>query len=325
VALGVAVARVEQGVGVTRATVAAAMAPTLSDTVAARLRTLRERSRELGPAYALTDLARRGARRVADRLENRLLAIEGARGVLGPAHRAFTRYEATGEREVWSGWDWSTGGEEWNESAEWKASLIEHVLGPSVPGGGVVLEIGPGAGRWTEHLRERADRLVLVEATDEVLDLTRRRYADDPAVSFVRTGGSDMPGVSDSSVDAVWSFDVFVHLAPLDTAGYLAEVARVLRPGGVATIHHSGGRNPRGWRAPMTARLFANLATERGLEVERQFDSWEGGRFDVRPFGDVVTRLRAPAHGVGSEPGPDAAGASSAGLGSGPSARSSAG
>jgi len=269
------------------------MAPTLSGT-AERLLALRQRSRELGAAHALTDLARTRAQRLADRLDDRLLAIEGARGVLGPAHRGFARHQATGEREVWSGWDWSTGGEEWNESPEWKASLIEHVLGPSVTGGGVVVEIGPGAGRWTEHLRERAERLILVEATDEVLDLTRARFGEDPGVSFVRTGGSDLPGVADGSVDTVWSFDVFVHFAPLDTAGYLAEVARVLRPGGVATIHHSGGRNRRGWRAPMTARLFANLAAERGLEVERQFDSWEGGRFDVRPFGDVITRLRAP-------------------------------
>lgn len=261
---------------------------------AARLRSHEERRREMGLRYLLTDVARRRTRRLADRLEDRLLAIEGARGVLGPAHRAFARHQATGEREVWSEWDWSAGGEEWNESADWKASLIEHVLGATMPAGGTILEIGPGAGRWTEHLRRRADRLVLVEATDEVLDLTRRRYGEDPAVSFVRTDGSDLPGVTDASVDAVWSFDVFVHLAPLDTAAYLAEVARVLRPGGVATIHHSGRRDRRGWRAPMTARLFANLAADRGLVVERQFDSWEDGRFDVRPFGDVITRVRAP-------------------------------
>lgn len=270
------------------------MAHTLSLGTAERLRGLRARSRDLGPAYALTDLARRRARRLADRLDDRLLAIEGARGVLGPAHRAFDRHEATGEREVWSGWDWSAGGNEWNESPEWKESLVEHVLRESVPVGGAVLEIGPGAGRWTEHLRERADRLILVEATDEVLDLTRARYGEDPNVSFVRTAGSDLPGVADDSVDTVWSFDVFVHFAPLDTAGYLTEIARVLRPGGSATVHHSGRRERRGWRAPMTARLFASLAAERGLVVERQFDSWEDGRFDVRPFGDVITRVRAP-------------------------------
>ena len=269
------------------------MSPLLHSAMS-RLRRLDADRRERGLAYVATDVARRRARRLSDRLEDRLLAIEGARGELGPAHRAFARHQATGEQEVWSGWDWSAGGEEWNESPEWRASLVAHVLETEMPAGGAILEIGPGAGRWTAHLRERADRLVLVEATDEVLELTRGRYGEDPAVSFVRTGGSDIPGVEDDSIDAVWSFDVFVHLAPLDTAGYLGEVARVLRPGGVAVIHHSGRRDRRGWRAPMTARLFANLADERGLAVESQYDSWEGGRFDVRPFGDVITRLRAP-------------------------------
>lgn len=269
------------------------MPPSLRGT-AARLRALDARRRERGAAYALTEAARKRARRTADRLEDRLLAIEAERGELGPAHRAFTQYQATGEQEVWSTWDWGPGGEEWNESAEWKASLIEHVLRPAVPDGGTVLEIGPGAGRWTEHLRPLAERLILVEATDEVLDLTRARFGDDPAVEFIRTGRSDLPGVDDASVDVVWSFDVFVHLAPVDTAGYLAEMARVLRPGASATIHHSGRRERRGWRAPMTAKLFAALAAERGLEVSEQFDSWEDGRFDVRPFGDVITRMRAP-------------------------------
>ena len=42
----------------------------------------------------------------------------------------------------------------------------------------------------------------------------------------------------------------------------------------------------------MTAALFANLARERGLVVERQFDTWAGGRYGVRRQGDVVTQLR---------------------------------
>jgi ubiquinone/menaquinone biosynthesis C-methylase UbiE len=248
----------------------------------------------MGLDHALTDIARSRLAGASERLEERLLAIEGRRGVMGPAHHAFTRYQATGDREVWSSWDWSGGGEEWNESSAWKESLVEHVLRRTMPSGGTILEIGPGAGRWTPYLREQAERLVLVEATDEVLELSRARYGDDSAVSFVRTNGSDLPGVGKDEVDAVWSFDVFVHLAPVDVAGYLAEVSRVLRPGGTATIHHSGRRDRRGWRAPMTARLFANLADERGLRVRRQFDSWDHGRFDVRPFADVITQLEAP-------------------------------
>jgi len=68
----------------------------------------------------------------------------------------------------------------------------------------------------------------------------------------------------------------------------------VLRPGGVATGHYAGRRERRARRGPMSALLFANLARERGLEVERQFDSWGRGRHDVKNFGDVITVLRRP-------------------------------
>lgn len=79
--------------------------------------------------------------------------------------------------------------------------------------------------------------------------------------------------VEDRSVQAVWSFDVFVHVAPVDQAGYLSEIARVLSPGGVAVIHHANGRNRgslpsrHGWRSPMTAGLFGALAREHDLDV----------------------------------------------------------
>jgi ubiquinone/menaquinone biosynthesis C-methylase UbiE len=252
----------------------------------------------MGARYAALHAIHARARRVTARLEDALFAIEGRRGVLGPAHRGFARHEATGDSGVWAKWDWSRGGEEWTESPEWKESLVEHVLRGNIPPGGTILEIGPGANRWTDALHELAEHLVLVESTDEVLDLSRSRFGEAGEVTYVRTTGADLPGVADDSVDSVWSFDVFVHLAPLDVASYLGEINRVLRPGGVAVVHHSGRRERRGWRAPMSARLFATLAREHGLEVERQFDTWEDGRFDVRIFGDVITAMRAPAASV---------------------------
>jgi hypothetical protein len=42
------------------------------------------------------------------------------------------------------------------------------------------------------------------------------------------SSGSDLLGVEDGSIEAVWSFDVFVHVAPGDQAAYLGEIARVL-------------------------------------------------------------------------------------------------
>ena len=90
---------------------------------------------------------------------------------------------------------------------------------------------------------------------------------------------------------------MFVHVAPVDEVGYLDEIARVLAPGGTAVIHHADGRNRgqmpsrAGWRSRMSAGLFAALAEERGLRVERQFSSWSDGRHDLARSPTVITVL----------------------------------
>ena len=266
---------------------------------AARLRDFGPRYEALASARLLADRLSGRLARVGDGIEDRLLVIEGERGILGPAHRTYTGHSADQNRDVWTGWDWSTHGNEWNDGADpaaWKESLIHDVLLETIPEGGVVLEIGPGGGRWSDVLQPRADRLVLMEVTERALELCRERFAGASNVEYVLTEGATLPSVPDGSVDSIWSFDVFVHVAPVDVASYLAEIARVLRPGGIALIHHSGRfSRSSGWRSPMTARLFANLSRERGLAVERQFDSWADGRFGVRTNGDVITVLRAPA------------------------------
>jgi SAM-dependent methyltransferase len=260
---------------------------------------LMTRARRDGAVPALEHAARRTAGIARDRIVDLRLEREQERGVLGPAHRRWTGNSAGDNRERWTGWDWSGLGEEWTASQDWKQGLIDEVLLPRIPAGGTVLEIGPGAGRWSEVLAPRAGELILVDVAERVLEVCRERLGDRPHVRYVRSHGSDLPGVADAGVDAIWSFDVFVHIAPVDQAGYLTEIARVLRPGGVAVIHHADGRNRgvlpsrAGWRAPMSAKLFAALAYERGLRVEDRVRSWSGGRHDLGAYGDVITVLRA--------------------------------
>lgn len=222
--------------------------------------------------------------------------------MLGPAHVRWRGNSASENRLRWDEWDWSSRGEEWNASPEWKQSVIDDVIDAWLPRNGAILEIGPGGGRWSQPLLERASRLILVDVSARPLDLCRERFAGAHNVDYVLSAGSDMPGVRDSAVDAVWCFDVLVHVAPIDQLGYLAEIARVLVPGGLAVLHHADGRNRgqlpsrAGWRSPMSRDLFAAAARERGLDVERQFDSWgpDGAGFDLSAYADVISVLRKP-------------------------------
>ncbi len=261
------------------------------------LRNARTRVSTFGPLYAVIAPLRRAAEITQLRAERRLLEIEGERGVLGPAHAAWQDHAPGVNKEHWGGWDWDRRGEEWNLSAAWKQGLIDDVLLATIPAGGTVLEIGPGAGRWTEVLFPRADRMIVVDLDERILARCREALGNPPGVVYLISPGSSLAQVADATVDAIWSFDAFVHIAPVQQAEYMAEIARVLTPGGVAAIHHADGRDQgfhasrRGWRAPMTATLFAALAREHGLVVDRVIRSWSGGRHDLAAYQDAISVL----------------------------------
>jgi SAM-dependent methyltransferase len=243
--------------------------------------------------------ARRGLRKMGWLIEDRRLEAEQRRGVLGPAH---TRWRDVADHSrYWSAYDWGQQGEEWTASPEWKQALIDDVLSRWIPSGVVTVEIGPGAGRWTEVLVARASRLVLVDVSERPLELCRQRFGESDRIGYVLTPDSSLPGVADGSIDAVWSFDVFVHLAPRYQARYVKEISRVLAPGASAVIHHADGRNRGrqpsrlGWRSPMSRNLFAVMAMDCGLGIQCQFDSWgPDGRYDLGAFGDAITVVQAP-------------------------------
>jgi SAM-dependent methyltransferase len=194
-------------------------------------------------------------------------------------------------REQWADWDWSRGGEEWTVSAEWKQALVDEILLRYIQPGKTVLEIGPGAGRWTEALQRISERVIVVDLTEQAIDVCRSRFASSQNIEYHVNDGRSLPFQPNTSLDYVWSFDVFVHISPPDIDSYLGEFARALRPRGVGVIHHAreGGRHG-GLRSAVTAESFAALVEGHGMKVLAQIDSWgPNGQFDLSSHKDIIT------------------------------------
>jgi SAM-dependent methyltransferase len=235
-------------------------------------------------------------------LDGWLINIERHRVIAGPESIS-SRYHTIAEnRETWDTWDWSAEGEEWTDDARmylgvdpstWKATVVERLIDSVIPPGSVVVEIGPGAGRWTKHLLPHASRLILADISAACLDMCRHRFGDDGSVEYRLIEDCTLPFIPDDSIDVIWSYEVFVHINPSDTATYVGEFARVLRPGGRVIVHHSGTYSDAkaaklAYRSAVSAELFARLARDNHLVLVDQDTDTPHFR------GDVVTTLAKP-------------------------------
>ncbi|HEX4906621.1 MAG TPA: class I SAM-dependent methyltransferase [Acidimicrobiales bacterium] len=119
---------------------------------------------------------------------------------------------------------------------EWRAMIRDHIL-PWALGdiqlGDDVLEVGPGYGATTDVLRESVRRLTAVEIDDDLAAMLEERYAADDNVQILR-GDATRLDLPDGHFSGAASFTMLHHVPTAELQDrLLAEVARVLRPGGV--------------------------------------------------------------------------------------------
>ncbi len=107
-------------------------------------------------------------------------------------------------------------------------------LGDLHSAGVTVCEIGPGSGRFAEKITEALNprRYEIYETARDWLP----RLGQLPNAVIQECDGRTLSGTASGSVDLVHAHKVFVYLEFHTTAGYLEEMARVLRPGGVAAF-----------------------------------------------------------------------------------------
>lgn len=174
----------------------------------------------------------------------------------------------------------------------------EHLVERWAPPSPRVLDLGVGTGRTTRRLAAMARTYVGIDITPGMIERARRLH---PGVDLRLGDASDLTEFEAGSFDlVVFSYHGIDYLHPdRSRQRCLAEVARVLRPGGVflASRH-----NPRSlWRRPrrpLTARTIAVAAYQSARLVARRvrepsFRRGEGYLLDpVR--GGLVTHAAVP-------------------------------
>ena len=97
----------------------------------------------------------------------------------------------------------------------------------------VVVDIGCGSGTVLALVRQKrmAHRLIGVDVSEAALAALRARFGGDPAFTF-RAGSIAGTGLETASCDLVICTETLEHLFPPDFNSGVAEIARVLKPGG---------------------------------------------------------------------------------------------
>jgi SAM-dependent methyltransferase len=120
-------------------------------------------------------------------------------------------------------------------SPEWAAYVESELLPWALDGadlGDDVLEVGPGPGLTTDVLRQRVPRLTAVEIDPGLAEALAGRLAGSN-VSVLLGDGTDLP-LPDGRFSAATLFTMLHHVpSAVLQDRLLAEVRRVLRPGGL--------------------------------------------------------------------------------------------
>lgn len=146
-------------------------------------------------------------------------------------------------KKIWEENPWRDGGQHWSEAWGTAADQWHHTLLPRLhrllPTRSI-LEIAPGFGRWSTFLFNSCAEYVGIDLAEKCVAFCRANFG--PMAlrpRFLVGGGMSLRGIESGSISFVFSFDSLVHCEMDCVAAYVAEIARVLEPGGHAFLHHS--------------------------------------------------------------------------------------
>lgn len=194
-------------------------------------------------------------------------------------------------------------GEEWGRLDD-AVQVIEEWILPHVGPDSVVGEIGTGGGRVATRVAPHVGEFHCFDVSRNMLGLVDRELRQlGVAARLHHLPEPVLPAELDSSLDLLYSFDVFVHIDLHVQWRYVQEMARVLKPGGRGFLHTSNLTSRGGWERfaeqPhyrvegfyfMTPEAVRTLVQRAGLRIVAEQSDVPGNFYYDRDYFVVVER-----------------------------------
>jgi SAM-dependent methyltransferase len=165
------------------------------------------------------------------------------------------------------------------------------LLDARIEPGEVVVDIGCGVGRLTRVIAARAAGVLALDVSAEMIERARAHHLALGNVEWIVGDGTTLRPIADASADACISHVVFQHIPdPRITLGYVAEIGRVLRPGGWAALQVSNDARVHLPRRDVRSGLRRVAAALRRAPAGRQDPAWLGSAVELGELREVARR-----------------------------------
>jgi SAM-dependent methyltransferase len=156
--------------------------------------------------------------------------------------------------------------------------------------GARLLDYGCGDGTFLAMVRDLFPSAVGAEVDAALVEDAGRRFADAPGVSFVHVDA--LGGEADGSFGAAVCMEVLEHCTPQAADRVLAELRRLVSPGGVVAISVPVETGP----ALAFKQAYRALAARRGMEGYRQRETYRPGEMLRMLFAGGETAIDRPVY-----------------------------
>jgi ubiquinone/menaquinone biosynthesis C-methylase UbiE len=113
---------------------------------------------------------------------------------------------------------------------------------------GIALDFGCGLGRLSRALANEFGKVIALDVSSSMLKEAQRINHDITNIEFIHNAAEDLRGISENSIDFLYSNIVLQHMPKNRQMRYIREFCRVLSSGGILAIQTPSNCNLKSWK-----------------------------------------------------------------------------